>query len=337
MIGRLRENLIYKLAALLCAIALRSYVVNQLNPVQSRQMPVSVVAKGVPNGYAVLEKDLIVMVGLEGSADQLSRLPTDDVAVQVDLTHAHPGRNTVPVTVQPIPSRDGVTASDPQPRSVTLTLEPLRTRRLVIQVRALGDPARGFAAGQPQAIPGAAEVAGLSDSVDSVAAIVVRPKLEGVQTTVEEDDPVVAVDDHGQEIPDVTVAPAIVHVGVPVVEAARERQAFVSATINGAVAPGYQIRSVSVSPDQVTVQGPAPALAAAAGIVTAPVDITGAARDVVQQVGCVTPPGLVAEGGGRVTVTVRVTPIASGAAVPGAAGAGPAAPARPTPDAPAAH
>jgi YbbR domain-containing protein len=329
MIGRLRENLIYKLFAILCAIARRWYVMNQLSPQQTRPVAAQVAVRNVPDGYAVVEKDLAVNVTLEGPADQLSRISPDMVVASADLSHSRSGHNLVPVTLGAIQGHDAITVADYEPRAVSVTLEPHRTRRVTLQVQAVGTAAPGYAPGEPEILPGAATASGLADSVDSVAGLVVRPRLAGAQSVVEEDDAVMAIDDHGQDVADVTVSPPTVHVRIPIVEAARERQAFVSATVSGAVAPGYQIRSVTASPDQVTLRGPAGALAAATGVVTQPVDITGASSDVVRQVNCISPAGLVADQGGRVTVTVRVGPIGAGPTA--GATSGPAPPTVPAP------
>jgi YbbR domain-containing protein len=312
MFSRLRDNLAYKLLALLCAIALRWYVTNQQNPRQTRTLVVTLMAQGIPDGYVLVDKNVPISVNVDGPLDALNRLPDDGVSATVDLTHAHRGRNAgLPVhAVVTAPGvRDLVSVSEIRPQTVSLMVEELHRRRLSLSVSPSGSPAAGYTLGRPATIPPDATVVGAADVVDQVARIVVRPHISGATGPVEEDDPTVAVDVHGNDVPDVVLMPDTAHVRVAIVESAREREAFVTPAITGALAPGLQVQSVAVTPPTVTLGGSADALAAVKTVDTDPVDLGNASADIVRSVSCVPPAGTTLLRDRTVTVTVHVGPI----------------------------
>lgn len=321
MLSRLRDNLAYKLLALLCAIALRWYVSNQQNPRQTRPLVVTLVAQGVPDGYVLVDKNVPISVNVDGPLDALNRLPDDGVTATVDLTHAHAGRNAaLPVHAAVIAPgvRDLLSVSDIRPQTVSLMLEEQHRRRLSLSVSPSGTPAAGFTIGRSETIPGDVTVIGGADVVDEVARIVVRPHVSGATGPVEEDDPTVAVDIHGNDVSDVTLSPDTAHVRIGIVESAREREAFVTPVLTGSLAPGLQVRSIDVTPPSLTLGGPADALEAVKTVGTDPIDLGNANADIVRSVSCLPPQGTTLLRDKTVTVTVHVGPILPAQAPPAA-------------------
>jgi YbbR domain-containing protein len=86
----------------------------------------------------------------------------------------------------------------------------------------------------------------------------------------------------------------------------------VTPTLSGAPAAGYEVTAITVDPLLVSVEGEADALVGLAQADTALVSITGATRNVVQDVGLALPAGVLPVGGNlTVKVTVTIKPIAS--------------------------
>jgi YbbR domain-containing protein len=77
-------------------------------------------------------------------------------------------------------------------------------------------------------------------------------------------------------------------------------------TIVGTPEFGYSILSVRVVPQTVNLSGSPAHLATLESVITEPINITGAIRDVVQEVSVVTPPGLTSSR--RVQVSVQIAP-----------------------------
>jgi YbbR domain-containing protein len=323
MLSRLRDNIAYKILALVCAIALRWYVSNLQNPTNpaasSRALTVTLMAQNLPDGFVLKDKNVPISVTINGPPDALNRLPDDGVSATVDMSKARLGRNAslvVHATVIAPGVRDLVSVGQVIPSTVSLEVEEQHRRRLTVSVSPIGSAAAGYTVARSETLPTEATVIGGADTVDSVARLVVRPHVAGATGSVEEDGPVVAVDTHGNDLSDVTIVPSSIHTRLTVVESAREREAFVTPAITGTVAPGMEIQSVDVNPPSLSLGGASEALAAAKSITTEPVDVTGATADVVRTVKCVAPPGTTLTRSMPVTVAVHVGPITPGQAQP---------------------
>lgn len=89
-------------------------------------------------------------------------------------------------------------------------------------------------------------------------------------------------------------------------EFATTKPVAVLPTIVGEPAHGYSVLGVRVTPPTVSVSGDPARLATVQTVVTEPVNITGAIRDVIQEVSVVSPRGLTVSS--RVRVAVQVAP-----------------------------
>ncbi|BDI30153.1 hypothetical protein CCAX7_22040 [Capsulimonas corticalis] len=311
MLARLRDNLSYKVLALLCACALRWYVDAQQNPVKTRTVTPTVVTRNLPDGMLVTDQSATtVTVTLEGSLEDLSRVPDSSVIAVADLSNVHTGKqSSVPVEAKLTPGvSSAVTISDTEPHMIMLTLQPKRKRRMGIRVDPSGAPPEGYVFRKPDVAPIEATVIGGEDAVNRVSRLVVRPEVTGASGMVEDDYQVRALDDQGRVVDNVTLAPPTAHVRLGIVEATANKDLLVSPDVSGAPAPGFKIADVQVNPTRVTFTGRVDTLARVGVIATAPININGASQDVVQTVPLASLRTLSPVSAAQVTVTVHIVP-----------------------------
>ena len=322
MLARLRDNLSYKVLALLCACALRWYVDAQQNPMKTRTVTTDVVTRNLPDGMLIADQSTpSVTVTLEGSLDDLSRVSDTNVEAVADLSGAHTGRQTsVPVEVKLAGGAPGaVTISDTEPRTITLTLQPKRKRRMGIRVDPSGTPPEGYVFRKPDLAPQEATVVGGEDVVARVAHLVVRPEVSGASGVVEDDYQVRPLDDQGRVVENVTLVPPTAHVRLGIVEATANKDLLVSPDVSGTPAPGFKIADVQINPARVTFTGRIDTLARVGVVSTSPINIGGASRDVVQTVALSPLRTLAPVAAAQVSVTVHIVPIQAVPAPPPAA------------------
>ncbi|MCW3062350.1 MAG: YbbR family protein [Capsulimonas sp.] len=328
MLARLRENLSYKLLALLCACALRWYVDAQQNPIKTHDVHTTVVTRNLPTGMLIADQSSpTVTVTLEGPLEELSRLPENSVIVTADLSSVHTGRqSSVPVEAKLAPGIPGtVTISDTEPRTITLTLQPKRKRRMGIRVEPSGSAPEGYVFRKPDVAPVEATVIGGEDAVNRVFRLVVRPEVTGAGGVLEDDYQIRAIDDQKRPVDNVSLVPPTAHVRLGIIEATADKDLLVSPDITGVPAPGFKIADVQVNPARVPFTGRIDTLARVGVVSTAPIDITGAAQDVVKTVTLSPLRALSPVAAVQVTVTVHIVPVFT---APGPAIA-PAPPAQP--------
>lgn len=305
MLPALRHNFGYKLLALFFAVVLHFYVAGLTNARPPHIMVLPLAVRNLPPDL-ILDTDNLpsVTLTLDSSSDEISRLPDTAVTAWVDLSHAKSGSTApLPVHVAGLPA--GVTLeSDPPP--VAVTLEARRRRRLPVGVDGIGAAPPGYTLAPPSVMPREAVIAGTREAVRTVARLAAQADSPQSSGPVDSDFAVIALDAAGSPVGDVTISPPTVHVRLALVRAVSRKTLIVSPDIVGTLAASYRFGSIEVSPATVTAEGRPEQLAVLGTVATRPLNVSGAAKDIVQRVTPVVPPGLTLSPPGPITVTIHV-------------------------------
>jgi len=307
MLARIRENLHFKLLALIVAIILHMYVSGQQNPIQPATLTVPVTFRNLPQGL-MPPKPVSVMVTLTGPLDKVKNLTELNVSASVDLQNARPGMNPglpVRVDLSP-PTLKSAVSWEARPSVLGLQVAERMRRRLPIIAVVNGASAAGYTARAPSVVPSIATVIGAADSVRSVARLVVRPDVTGATDTVDDDYQIIPLDTQGNDLPDVKISPDAAHVQIGIVETDRTREVFVSPTIVGAPARGYVIGAVTIRPPTLLVAGPMEKLSGIGSVVTTPINIQGATSTITRKVRCTPPAGISMASHGNITASIEI-------------------------------
>lgn len=299
----LRENLPYKLLALIFAVLLHFYVVNQQNPARMLTVPLTV--RNLPTDVLMgQDAPREVTLTLSGPSDDLDHVAIADVTASVDLSQARPGKSlTLPVQIK-TPDDIAATAN---PDVVALSVVSKQTRRLAVAATDPGPPLPGYRFMTPRVSPPLATVAGSPDAVTSVARLVAKVDASAAGT-VDDDFDIIALDAQGSQVPNITLTPARTHVLIRMERAPALKNVLVTANVTGAVGPSSRLDSIQIHPVTVVIAGRPERLAQINAIATAPIDVSGAAADITRTVNCVAPPGVAFSGASAVVVTVHVMP-----------------------------
>ncbi len=238
-----------------------------------------------------------------------AQLTAEDLHLQVDLSRLEPGAYTIPLqpTVDRKPTR--ITQIDPQ--SVRITIEPLISKEVPVQVQIIGEPALGFDASAPEFELTQVTVSGPESRVMPVRQALAQVEISGARADVEIEAPLTPVDAAAEPVTDVTVEPNTLRVRVPVEQGDRYRLVSVIPRIEGTPEYGYRINSIQVVPDQVVVTSTDPQLLdTLPGFVeTEAIDLTGS-RDTIERRALLDlPEGLSLVGTQTVLVRVSITAI----------------------------
>ena len=234
----------------------------------------------------------------------------------ISLADLPPGLHHLPVQVTPADRRVRVLNVEPPAVDVQLVEVITRTIPVVVQLteRATLPPAFEVT-GLPTTEPDAVTVEGPAPKVTRIARAEVQVTLRDVRTTIQESRPVLLLDQRGEVVTGVDVYPQAVLVTVPIRRRLDTRDVAVHPMIDGKPARGYWLRSLDVTPDTVTLQGPPPLLEEIGGFVdTLPINIEGAVGTVERKVPLDVPAEISVldrQGAplGTVTVRIRLEPI----------------------------
>ncbi|MEX2046371.1 MAG: CdaR family protein [Chloroflexota bacterium] len=263
----------------------------------------------VPSGYVLRGALGDVGVTLRGAPGVADRVALADLRATLDVSSLTLGQAEsqdarVLVTVV----KEGVEVVDVSPPTVSVRLERLTTRTVVVQSRFANEPPAGTRAGESVVTPTEVNVTGPESDVARVTAVLGTVRFGDAQTDVEAPStPAIPVDATGTPVDGLQVEPGVVTVRVPVMPIATTRTVPIVFTLRGVVAPGYWVAGVAMDPFAVTVRGDENVLSTLDRIETMPIEVGDLNATTSQTVALSVPPGvtLLRETDVRVTVTVR--------------------------------
>lgn len=218
-----------------------------------------------------------------------------------------PGKYSLPVLAS-VPTGTKLVAVTPN--HVLVTVDRLANRRMTAKLVQVGEPITGYAVTGFSVPNRTVTLAGPSDYLDQVTQVVGKVDVSGQKSGFAEQVLLVPENSRGQAIATqannrIEVSPQVltVQVGVSPVKSLP-----VVVNYSGQPASGYVIRSISVSPNTITVYGPEAALKALSNVTTAPVSISGASQTISEAVKLALPSGVSVLGAGTVQVTIVIGP-----------------------------
>ena len=271
-------------------------------PVEQPNVPAGFVLRGQLGDVAVK------LSGPEGVVDHIALADlraTVDIST-IDTTRPEPHDAKVVVT----PLNESVHVVDVSPATISVRLERITSRTVVVQTKFANDPPKGTLAGQSSVSPREVRVVGPESAVAQIAAVFATVRFGDVAIDLSDSAPAIPVDAGGLPIDGLQVEPGVVVVTVPLLPTATTKTVPVLWTLKGAVANGYWVSQVTVDPVAVTVRGEQSAIAQLARLDTAPVDVTGLGANHASTVALILPDGVTLVQPVSASVTVFVVAIA---------------------------
>ncbi len=304
------------LLSLVLAVAVWVSAVTSADPDETRLYPTA-----IPIEYIGQDPSLVLSTAPPATAQVSLQAPRsvwekllaqkDSVRVLVDLTGLAAGTHHVNVRVQV--SLRPVRVISVTPAALDLTLEPLVTRTLAVDVTLSGTPATGYLAGEATVQPTQVTAAGPQSLMERLVSVRAILDLTGARQNLETVVLLQAVDADDQVLNGVSLYPDQVTVSVPIVQQGGYRDLAVKVVVQGRVASGYRLTSISVFPPVVTVHSQDPQLVNSLPgyIETAPLDLTNANANLEVHLSLVLPSGVTVIGEQSVLVQVGIMPIES--------------------------
>jgi YbbR domain-containing protein len=209
-----------------------------------------------------------------------------------------------------------VTSPDPRvtvlgftPQFATIELDALISR-VDIPVKVVhGTVPDKLTVGEVKSDPSTVTVSGAASLVSQVDSVRADVAIQAGGIDVDEDVRLVPVDKLGNALIPVEVTPPTARVTIAVSADSRTKTLPVNPIVTGTPAAGFEIESVTVSPQVALVSGDANDLQSLAAVDTEPASITGVSSDTTLEVALAPPPGVVAVDEGPIRVSVTIRPV----------------------------
>lgn len=301
--------------ALILSLSLWVFVSEAENPTRTDFFPgvIPVEVVNVPPNLAVSSvSETLVSVRISAPESVFERLSADDFHARVDLSAASAREVRVPVIVTTDNRR--VEVIEPSPREITVTLEPVTSRTVPVEVDLVGAPPVGFEVGDVTPATTEVRASGPETLINQLRTACAEVNLAtGVKVSFSQTVVLKGKNLRCGDIQGVTFEPGDVAVDVELRQVIFSSGFVVAPVVRGTPAEGYRIASVSAEPAIVRVSGPVDVLQsinAIAGIPTEDVSVDGAtAGTVTQTVGLKVPPGAQVQGASQVTVRVTIVAV----------------------------
>jgi YbbR domain-containing protein len=278
MVTFLRGNLAWILLSILLSVGLWVTVTFQQNPeVTANINNVPVVVQGAPKTMYVQQQINSVQVLVSTPSDVLPQVTVQTFQAVADASKITPGVQSIPVKVTSLDPRARVLSWTPD--KISLSVEPLATKTVPVQVIPQGSVPFQYDSGAIQTTPTQVAVSGPQSSVDQVTAAVVQVSLDGLTKTINQPYKPIPESADGTRVDQITVAPDQVLVQVPVEQKLATKTLPVQPQIAGNPALGYEVVGWNIDPEAVTLVGDPKTLNDMTFVPTQPIIVDGFSSD----------------------------------------------------------
>lgn len=300
------KNIVPKILAIIMAIILWMYVMNEQNPPFEASFIIPLEVRNVAADYVLLDAPETVKVKIRGPRNVVAGVHTKDLKAFVDLKGLTEGSHNIAVNAN-IPS--SLELVEISPDKVQLRLDPIISRQLPIEVRLTGTPAPGTVIGK--AVPAYEQVTveGPKNVVSTVEKVVAIVDLASKINDITADVVLIPVNRASKEVEGLTVHPEKIKITVNLTAAVKKRMLDIRPVTQGELPPGLVIKSIVTEPNKIAITEIAPnsGIDKLDAIYTEAINLTDITKDTDKEVKLQLPEGIT-DTTGTVTVKIKVGP-----------------------------
>jgi YbbR domain-containing protein len=213
---------------------------------------------------------------------------------------------TVPIDVKALDERIRILGYEPS--LARIQLDEVIEKDVPVRVEH-GTVPDGLTLGETTVVPKTVTITGPKSVVSTVAAVRATVIVQAPPIDIDQDVPLVPIDQLGNAVSPVDVKPSTARVTLPVFSDQQSRTLPVNPIITGNPAAGFEIESVTVDPLTALVAGDADDLAKLSQVDTDPIPMTGVSADQSVEVGLALPTGIVPVGDESIRVSIKLRPV----------------------------
>jgi YbbR domain-containing protein len=281
----LRENIPEKLMALSSALLIWLYVNAERNPTITQRFTVDVEVRNLQNGYEAPTLNppqvTVVLTGLRSDVEQIT---PRGIRAMVDVSGLGEGRQRLPVKLNLTSEWLRDVQIEVIPPAVQVTLTRRISREFKVQCLFVNAPPEGYIYLAPVVFPETAVVSGARERVQQVQRLIVNAVPRKVGDEVDDDLPIVAVDQENRPVDGVTIRPSHARVVLKLAPVTLTKTVLVTPVWKGKPDPSVAIETIVIEPRTVVISGKPEVLAQVHNVETEPIDIDNITADFSREV-----------------------------------------------------
>jgi len=275
-----KKNLTAKILALIMAIVLWVYVMNEQNPPVETSMEIPLEVRNLSNSVVAVYIPDTVRVKVRGPRTLIIGLTQGDIKSYIDLKGLSDGNNTLKVTTS-IPA--SVELMEVNPDKINFRLDTIASRQVPIEARIGGTPTDGSIGKITYGSPTVA-IKGPSELLDKVVKSLVDVDISGKTGDFTIMATPIPVDDKGKKVEGLSVHPGEMSVSLSIVPVINKKVVDVKPNVVGTLAKGIVLNQISLKPEVVEISGDKKLIETTDFIYTEPIAITGIDKDMTLDV-----------------------------------------------------
>ena len=321
LIEKLRSNLSLKLVSLIFAFLIWTFVLSETNPVRDKTFEnVSVTVTGeqtlAENGLVIIgnwtDKIKNLRIDTEILRNDYFRVTADDFKVTLDLSSIQtPGTYELRLDVAEPPRIIRVTGMSVS--TITLEVDRKVSREVPVQHRIEGRLPEGYWMGEPEVTPETVRISGPQRMIDSVQKAACVINVDGLDKSYNDKMPVTFFDADDNELKGLQLTggtpSAIVKMDVyPYKDVGFDLSSILAG--KDKVAPGYIVKSVTVSRPSIRIAGPADKIEEIDSFTLDTINVENASATIVKTLPVKVPDGVIlVDGTTEVEIVVEISEI----------------------------
>ena len=308
MMTRLRalvqRNLPAKIIALVVAVVLWLFVMNEQNPQIEGSFTVAVDLRNVPEGYKVTQTEKSVKLKVRGARSFFVSAEPEGFKAYADLDGLDSGEHEVKVkAVLP----QGFELVDAQPETVSVTLDKIVRRSVRVDLIVTGSASAGYTVGKISQSANTTVIEGPESRVAEVDRVIGYVGLSGNRDDFTLQVPLTPINSDGKAVDDVDLLARTVEVSVQLARGLTRKIVSVHPVLDDVLPEGFTLGEVQVEPAKIEIAGEAALISKVASIDTEKIVISDMKESGKKIVHLAIPNG-VAISNREVTVTVELKP-----------------------------
>lgn len=299
------KNIAPKIFAIILAIVLWLYVMNEQNPPIESSFSIPLEVRNAATSYVINDVPDTVRIKIRGPRSIVAGVLNGDLRAYIDVKGLGEGRHTVKV-VAAVPS--SLELVEITPDKLPLVIDATVSKQLPVEVRVDGAPAKGILTGKVAAANQQVTLEGPKSLVSAVGKVVAPVDLTGKSADFTADARLVPVNQQGKEIEGLTIYPEKTQVSVSLTPIAK-KMLDVKLVTQGTLPDGLVIKGIVAQPEKVEVSETAAGKDSSKVevVYTEPVSLTDIRQDTTREVRLLLPEGLTVTPA-TIKVTIKVGP-----------------------------
>lgn len=271
-----RRNLFAKIAAIVCAVILWSYVMNEQDPAIENTYTVEIAAVNEPEGYHITQGEKKVQLKVRAQRSLFASLSADDFRAYVDLADAKDGTQQLRIQTM-LPK--GVELISARPDSIEVTLDKMVTKSIRVEYVTTGAVAQGSAFVGITPKVQYVSVYGPESILTDATRVIGYVGLSGRNDSFSDNVTFTAVGEDGNTLKDVEITPQNADVRVQITRGLIRKVVGIHVVTAKDLDPSLKLISTIADPEKIEIAGTEDKLAGVSTIETMPISLADVKGD----------------------------------------------------------